>query len=144
MSGHDSLVSTRLAFGAAGLAATAYGTLSLAGVGAENFLSALPWLLGGVVLHDALLAPLVVLVGVATAARVPDWARAAAAGALVVLGPVTLAALPAIGRFGARPDNPTLLDRPYAAGWAAVAALVLMVAGIAALVGRQRGGAHRG
>jgi hypothetical protein len=135
---------TRAALGLAGLAAAAYGGLSLVRLGADNFVAALPWLVGGVLVHDALLAPAVVLAGVVAAARLPDWARGAAAGALVVLGPLTLAALPALGRFGARPDNPTLLDRPYAAGWATVAALVLAVAGAAALTARRRGGAHRG
>ena len=118
--------------------------MTLLGLGAGNLVAALPWLLGGVVAHDAVLAPLVVLAGVVAAARLPAWARGAAAAALVVLGPVTLTALPALGRFGVRADNPTLLDRPYAAGWAAVAALVLVAAGTAALVARRRGGAHRG
>jgi hypothetical protein len=144
VTGHVAMVTTRVVLGAAGLAAAAYGTVTLLGLGAENLLATLPWLLGGVVAHDALLAPLVVLTGVITAVRLPGWARSAAAAALVVLGTVTLAAFPALGRFGARPDNPTLLDRPYAAGWAALAALVLVVAGIAALVTRRRGGEHRG
>jgi hypothetical protein len=44
---------------------------------------------------------------------------------LVVLAPTTLLAVPELGRFGARPDNPTLLDRPYWVGWWAVAGIVL-------------------
>ena len=36
----------------------------------------------------------------------------------VVLGSVTLLAMPVLGRFGARPDNPTLLDRDYSVGLA--------------------------
>jgi hypothetical protein len=144
MTGNVVMATTRVVLGAAGLAAAAYGTVTLLGLGAENLLATLPWLLGGVVAHDAVLAPLVVLTGVIAAVRLPGWARGAAAAALVVLGSVTLAAVPALGRFGARPDNPTLLDRPYAAGWAALAALVLVVAGTAALATRRRGGEHRG
>jgi hypothetical protein len=144
VTGDVAMVTTRVVLGAAGLAAAAYGTVTLLGLGAENLLATLPWLLGGVVAHDAVLAPLVVLTGVIAAVRLPGWARSAAAAALVVLGTVTLAALPALGRFGARPDNPTLLDRPYAAGWAVLAALVFVVAGIAALATRRRGGEHRG
>jgi hypothetical protein len=34
-------------------------------------------------------------------------------------------AIPVLGRFGARPDNPTLLDRPYLTGWLVVAGLTL-------------------
>ena len=37
--------------------------------------------------------------------------------ALVVLVPVTLLAIPVLGRFGARADRPTLLDRDYWLGW---------------------------
>ena len=144
MTGHVAMVTTRVVLGAAGLAAAAYGTGTLLDLGAENLLATLPWLLGGVVAHDAVLAPLIALAGLLAAARLPGWAKGAAAAALVVLGSVTLAAFPALGRFGARPDNPTLLDRPYAAGWVALAALVLMAAGTAALASRRRGGEHRG
>ncbi len=42
----------------------------------------------------------------------------------VVLGSATLLAIPVLGRFGERPDNPTLLDRNYTAGWLVLAALV--------------------
>ena len=52
-------------------------------------------------------------------AAAPGRLRAPAAAAFVVLGSVTLLAIPVLGRFGARPDNPTLLDRHYVAGWAA-------------------------
>ena len=42
--------------------------------------------------------------------------RAPAVAGLVVLGSVTLLAIPVLGRFGARADNPTLLDRHYGVG----------------------------
>ena len=35
----------------------------------------------------------------------------------VVLGSLTLLAIPVLGRFGERPDNATLLDRNYTVGW---------------------------
>ena len=133
------LLAPRLLLGGAGLAAAAYGLWELGRTGPANVVATLPWLVAVVVVHDAVLAPLVVLAGVVAAPRLPTWSRAAAAGALVLLGPVTLAAAPAIGRFGARPDNPTLLDRPYAAGWALLAALVLAGSGTAAVVARRRG-----
>ena len=52
--------------------------------------------------------------------------------ALVVLGTVTLLAVPVLGRFGARPDNPTLLDRDYTAGWLVLAGLTLVAVVVAA------------
>ena len=47
----------------------------------------------------------------------PRAARAPAVVGFVVLGSVTLLAVPVLGRFGARPDNATLLDRDYVVGW---------------------------
>jgi nucleoside-diphosphate-sugar epimerase len=66
---------------------------------------------------------------------VPLWLRAPMAAGLVVLGTVTVAAIPVLGRFGARPDNPTLLDRNYVAGWLVFAAVVVIAVSIA---GRRR------
>ena len=79
-------------------------------------------------------APLVVLAGLAVALRLPGPWRRALLWFVVVLGPVTLVAVPVLGRFGARPDNPTLLDRPYLLGYAVVALLSAAIA----LVGLRR------
>jgi hypothetical protein len=100
--------------------------LRLLELGWSNLVATVVWLAGGVLLHDGVLAPatIVVCAVAVLALRSRAW-RAAAAGGLVVLGTVTLTAIPVLGRFGAKPDNPTLLDRPYVAGWLVVAALVL-------------------
>lgn len=108
----------------AGLALGTVGALELLAEGRDNLLHAAVWLAGGVVLHDFVLSPLVVVLVVVAVAVLPGWARPAAATATVVLGSVTLMAMPVLGRFGARPDNPTLLDRPYVAGWLVFAGLV--------------------
>ena len=42
----------------------------------------------------------------------------------MILVPVTLVGVPELGRFGARADNPTLLDRPYWLGWSVLVTLV--------------------
>ena len=47
------------------------------------------------------------------------------AGGLVVLGTVTLMAVPVLGGWGANADNPTILDRNYAAGWLVVAGVTI-------------------
>ena len=111
-----------------GLVAGAVGAVDLLARGSRNLLSAATWLAGGVVLHDFVFAPLVLALLVAGATMLPAWARPAAAAATVVLGSVTVLAVPVLGRFGARPDNPTLLDRPYVAGWLVFAGLVLVCA----------------
>ena len=111
---------------ALGAAATAYGVWllvdrqpgQLAGVGL--------WVAGGIVAHDGLLAPLVVAAGVAVAVRGPASLRTPLLWAVVVLGPLTLIAVPVLGRFGAKTDNPTLLDRPYWLGYVAVVGLGLL------------------
>ena len=43
-----------------------------------------------------------------------------------------------LGRFGARPDNPTLLDRDYLVGWLVLAGVVLLVTVVASLVRSRR------
>jgi hypothetical protein len=129
------MTGARVVLGAAGVLVAGYGVLRLLELGWSNLVATVVWLAGGVLLHDGLLAPatIVVCAVAVLALRSRAW-RAAAAGGLVVLGTVTLTAIPVLGRFGAKPDNPTLLDRPYVAGWLVVAALVL--AG-SVLVGRR-------
>ena len=105
--------------------------------GWENFVAAGIWLVGGVVLHDGVLAPLVLLACLAATRLLPRIARGPAAAGLVVLGSVTLLAVPVLGRFGARPDNPTLLDRDYALGWVVLAGLTIAGVAVATYVGAR-------
>jgi membrane protease YdiL (CAAX protease family) len=95
------------------------------------------WTVGGVAVHDAVIAPLVVLVGVLLVPRLPSWSRAPVAAGLIVLLSVTLLAIPVIGRFGERPDVPSLLDRPYGLLWLVFALVVTFVAVVACLLRRR-------
>lgn len=138
----------RVLVGLLGLAATAYGALALLDLGVQNLVDTSVWLIAGVLLHDAVLAPLTIGVGVLLAAVLrggpsPRWIGPFV-GAGVVLATVTVVAVPVLGRFGARPDNPTLLDRPYVLGWLVLAALTLLgAAGAVAVRGRLAGSARR-
>jgi hypothetical protein len=134
----------RAALALSGLAVGGFGGYRFVEVGWPNARAALVWLIGGVVAHDGLLAPAVLLLCAAGATALPRWSRGPAIAALVVLGSVTLAGIPVLGRFGARADNRTLLDRPYLAGWLVLAGLVLSTAVIAAVVRRREGAADRG
>ena len=130
-------VATQVALGAAGLGASAYGLWLLWDQGSDNLRATITWLVVGVIAHDAVLAPVVIVLGVIAGVAVPRGWRAAAAWAFVVLGTVTVTAIPVLGRFGERADNPTLLDRDYTAGWLVVAALTLTGALLLGI--RQRG-----
>jgi hypothetical protein len=117
----------------------AYGAfLLLSRQDPAQLVNAAIWLASGVVLHDLVLAPVVLGLVAAGTRLAPAAARVPAAGALVVLGAVTLLAIPVLGRFGARPDNPTLLDRDYTAGWFALAGVVLLATVVATLVRSRR------
>jgi hypothetical protein len=87
-------------------------------------------LVGGLLLHDVLLAPAVVLTSVVLVYAVPTRLRPAAQATLIVAGSVALVAIPVLGGWGRRPDNPTLLPRDYALGLA-VALGIIALAGLA-------------
>ncbi|MGA8209414.1 MAG: hypothetical protein WB441_03910 [Nocardioidaceae bacterium] len=128
---------TRGLLGATGIGLVLVGLQNLLGASLPDLVNIGLWLAGGVVLHDAVIAPGVVAVAVVVLPRLPSWSRAPAVAGLVVLLTVTLVALPVIGRFGAREDVPSLLNRPYGALWLGFAALVVAVVVIASLVRRR-------
>jgi hypothetical protein len=121
----------RAATALAGLGIAAFGCWRLLVLGSHNLVATGTWLVGGVVLHDVVLAPLTIAAAavatrVLTRRRLAPWAVAA-----ILLAPVTILSIPVLGRFGARPSEPSLLDRHYWLGWWALVALV----GLAILVG---------
>lgn len=126
--------------GGLGVALGAYGAwLALTRQDSGQLVEIAVWLAAAVVLHDVVVAG-VVVAGVALGRRVlPVPWRAPATLALVVWGGVTLMAVPVLGRFGARPDNPTLLDRPYLGAWAALSVVAVVVVAVAGLVRARRG-----
>jgi hypothetical protein len=129
---------TRGLLGAAGVVLVLVGLYHLAGTSLSDLGNVVLWLAGGVIAHDAVIAPLVVLLGFVVLPRLPSGSRAPATAGFVVLLSVTLLAVPAIGRFGARDDVPSLLNRPYGALWLLFAALVLLVVVVASVLRRRR------
>ena len=123
----------RVALGALGVVVGLYGAWLVLSRG-HDLLNLVLWLAGGVVLHDGVLAVVVLVVGAVAMRLLPRSAKAPAVVGFVVLGSVTLLAVPVLGRFGARSDNPTLLDRNYTVGWLVLAGLVLVVVVAASLV----------
>lgn len=130
---------TRVTVGAAGVALGLFGAYQLLSLGLENLLGTVVWLAGGVLLHDGVLAFVTIAVVSMGAVLLSRRLKAPLAAAFVVLGTVTLTAVPVLGRFGARADNPTLLDRNYLVGWIVfVGAVGVVTAAGVFLAGRPR------
>jgi hypothetical protein len=98
------------------------------------------WLVVAVVVHDVVVAPLTVGVGV-TLTRVPPRARRYVQAALVVGALVSVVAVPLIARRGTQPSVKALVLRDYAGNLALLLGLVVAVALLvyAARVLRERG-----
>jgi len=95
----------------------------------DQLRSAVIWLAGGVVVHDGILAPLVIGTGFILARITPEYARKPVTVGLILWGTVTMAVANVLSGQGGKPDNDTVLDRPYVATWLIVT--VVMFAGIA-------------
>ncbi|MFI8320284.1 hypothetical protein [Streptomyces sp. NPDC085529] len=114
--------------------------LVLIGIGAWRVadqpdpLGVLVWLAGAVVLHDGIIAPLVLAVGLLLVGR---HDRRVLRGALVVAGSLVLITLPLLVRPG-EPPNPSALPLPYGRNLVIVLAAVAVVTGAVILV-RRRG-----
>ncbi len=129
----------RLVLAAMAVPAGLYAAWLLLEAGSGNWLNLAIWLGGGVLIHDGVIAPVTVALGLAAMAVLPAPWRAPAVVGLVCWGSITLFAIPVLGRFGALPDNPTLLDRPYAWSWLVLSILTVVLVGLAGLVRSRRG-----
>jgi hypothetical protein len=131
----------RTGIGAVGVVVGAFGAwLLLTRQDLDQLVDAAVWLVAGVLLHDGVLAVATLLIGALVLPLLPRVARGPAVVGFVVLGSVTLLAVPVLGRFGARPDNDTLLDRDYVVGWVVLAALIVMTTVVASVRGSRAGG----
>ena len=91
------------------------------------------FVLGGALVHDLFVAPLVILAAVLVARTVPGRTRPFVQAALVVSAVVALFAYPLVRGYGLATNNPTSLPHNYAVnlllvlgvGWAVAAALTL-------------------
>ncbi|WP_018155128.1 hypothetical protein [Demetria terragena] len=127
----------RAALVVASALALAYGVRLLLAQEQDKVVAAGTWLLAGVILHDGVLVPLVLGIAAVLTLLHVQLPRPIVVG-LIVIGSVTLAVVPMLGRFGARPDNATLLDRNYLAGWVIFASVTLGLSALATLRQRDR------
>lgn len=90
---------------------------------------------GGLIVHDALFAPLVVLGSVLLTRVVPAGVRAPVQGAVIVSCALIAVAIPVVGGFGRLANNPSLLPSDHyglrlaialAVVWAITAVIAVM------------------
>ncbi|MFE3032173.1 hypothetical protein ACFXKY_11020 [Streptomyces canus] len=127
---------TRVLVGAVGVAFMGVGVSLLTDV--RDPTGVLVWLGGAVALHDVLIAPLVLLAGLLL---VRGRVRGPVRGALVVMGALTVVALPVLLRPGRR-ANASVLPLDYPRNWlialAVVATVTALVPAVRALTRRRR------
>ena len=86
------------------------------------------WFAGSLVVHDFLVAPLVIAAGSVLVSRVRAPYRAVVQGALIASGIITLTTWPFLRGYGLRSDNASVLPNNYALGLSIVVAVVWLVA----------------
>ncbi|RYB90142.1 hypothetical protein EUA06_12150 [Nocardioides glacieisoli] len=129
----------RLAIGAVGVVVALYGALLfLTRQDPGQWLEVAIWFAAGVVAHDVLLSALLIGLCLVGARLLPAAWRAPATVALVVWGTLTIATIPMLTRAGARADNATLLDRPYAATWWTISAIVVLLVAVSGFLRSRR------
>jgi hypothetical protein len=87
----------------------------LVGTPVTNLLVLAGWMIGAVVIHDGVLAPVVVAVGWAVGRVVPARARRYLQAFLVAGGLVTIVAVPLIARRGTQETAKAILQQNYGA-----------------------------
>jgi hypothetical protein len=119
----------------AGVACALWGLWLMRDFTREQLTSEAFWLAGGVVLHDAVLAPVVVALGYVGSRLLPKHARRPATTAFLIWGTLTIAFLPVLSGEGGKPGNDTILGQPYVLSWVA---MTIALAGYAVVMARRR------
>ncbi|MDX2543545.1 hypothetical protein ACOT81_41770 [Streptomyces sp. WI04-05B] len=114
----------RVVAGAAGLALMGVGVSLLTDV--RDLPGVLVWLGGAIVLHDMVIAPVVLLIGMAL---VRGGARGPVRAALLVAGALTAVAMPVLLRPGRR-ANSSVLPLDYPRNWLVALVVVASVTAV--------------
>jgi hypothetical protein len=140
----------RLALGAAGVAALAWGAWGTVTDPGTHLRGQLAFAATVLIGHDGVVLPAAIAVGAVLSARAPAWLRGPVQGGLFASAVLTFVALPFVVGTGTSPDNPSALPLDYGRGllvtlgvvWAATAAVA--VRGYATRHPRRRGGVPAG
>jgi hypothetical protein len=123
---------------AVGCALGAYGALLLWDVPSPSLVRIGIWVAVGVIVHDFVFAPITAVLGYSSRRLIGKRWRPPVAVAAMCTATLVLLSIPVYDTPGAKPDNPTVLDRDYplGLGWsiAVVWGSVWVCYGIAALV----------
>jgi Kef-type K+ transport system membrane component KefB len=103
-----------------------------------ELLSTGTWLAGGILLHDVVLAPVTVALGVLAARLLPAHLRGALGVGFLIWATLTVAFVPVLSGQGGKPDNDTILNRPYVTSWLVLTAALLAATVLAVLVRRAQ------
>ncbi len=92
------------------------------------------WIAGTAVAHDAIVAPLITVVGLGLAALLPRWARGPVTAAVAASGVVLLFSYPLLRHFGRRADNPSILPLDYPRNVAVVLGAIWAAAAVGLVI----------
>lgn len=122
-----------------GGAMIAYGLRGIVDeLGPGNPVKLATWVVGLDLAHDLVLAPLLVLMGLAVGAALGARSRGPVRVAMALTGLVVLFSIPLVTAWGRRPANPSTLPLNYAHSVIAVVAAIWLVAAVV-LVARGLG-----
>ena len=129
------MTATRRALVVVGVLMGLWGLWLMRDFAADQLVSTGVWLAGGILLHDAVLAPVTVGLGVLAARLLPGHARVVAGVAFVLWATLTVTFFPVISGQGGKAGNDTILGRPYFLSWLA---MTVILAAIAVVAGVRR------
>jgi hypothetical protein len=137
--GDHRVIVVRVLFVLAGIGLGAYGVSLLWEFDPKTLMNIGIWVAAGILLHDALFAPICVALGFAGRRLLPEnWVGPVAVGSVTSVA-LILISVPVLFRGGAVAGNSSILDRDYPGGLSLALALVWVLV-IAAVVTRYRPG----
>ena len=128
----------RLGLGAVGVVGILWGLWLLRDDGLEALVSLGLWLIGGIIVHDGIIAPITVGVTVLVARLLPPPARMPVVVAFIVWATCTVAFIATLSGEGGKAGNDTILGKPYELTWLVITVLIAAVAAGAAIVRTRR------
>jgi hypothetical protein len=116
---------TRLLIGGAGVLLGLFGVFRLVTqIPSDDLIALFVWLVAALLVHDGLVSPVVVAVGVLVTKAVPPRTRRYLQGALVTGALITVIALPLIKRQDSQPQVKAILQQNFSANLAVLLGIV--------------------